>query len=93
MVSQANKRDDGGRKPSYAAIRQGKKIVYLLESLIVATPAVVRVGKRKAGRPKAPPTEVIRIRLPIAVHTTVIDKGGDVWVKRLINEAIEREAK
>ena len=47
--------------------------------------------KRKAGRPKAPPTEVIRIRLPLPVHAKVIDKGGDKWVKRLINEAIEKD--
>jgi len=46
--------------------------------------------KRKAGRPPAPPTEVIRIRLPLPVHTKVIERGGDKWVKRLINEAIEQ---
>ena len=46
--------------------------------------------KRPVGRPKAEPTEVIRMRLPIAVHTKVIEQGGDVWVKRLINEAIEK---
>ena len=45
-------------------------------------------AKRKAGRPKAPPTEVIRIRLPLPVHAKVMEKGGDKWVKRLINEAI-----
>ena len=44
--------------------------------------------KRKAGRPKAPPTEVIRIRLPLPVHAKVMDKGGDRWVKRLINESL-----
>ena len=49
--------------------------------------------KRKAGRPKAEPSEVIRIRLPIHVHAKVIDKGGDRWVKRLINEAIEKEVR
>lgn len=49
--------------------------------------------KRKAGRPKAPPTEVIRIRLPLPVHTKAMDKGGDKWVKRLINEAIEKEVR
>lgn len=46
--------------------------------------------KRKAGRPKAEPTEVIRIRLPLPVHAKVIERGGDKWVKRLINEAIEQ---
>ena len=44
--------------------------------------------KRKAGRPKSDPTEVIRIRLPLPVHAKVIERGGDKWVKRLINEAI-----
>lgn len=47
--------------------------------------------KRKAGRPKSEPTEVIRIRLPLPVHAKVIERGGDKWVKRLINEAIERD--
>ena len=46
---------------------------------------------RKAGRPKAEPTEVIRIRLPLPIHAKAIDRGGDKWVKRLINEAIERD--
>ena len=46
--------------------------------------------KRKAGRPKAPPTEVVRIRLLLPVHAKVIERGGDKWVKRLINEAIEQ---
>ena len=46
--------------------------------------------KRKAGRPKAEPTEVIRIRLTLPVHAKVIERGGDKWVKRLINEAIEQ---
>lgn len=48
--------------------------------------------KRKAGRPKAPPTEVMRIRLPLQVHAKVMDKGGDKWVKRLITEAVEIDA-
>ena len=52
--------------------------------------SVGRGGARSgAGRPKATATAVLRIRLPIAVHTKVIDKGGDVWVKRLINEALK----
>jgi len=47
--------------------------------------------KRKAGRPKAEPTEVIRIRLPVAVHEQVIEMGGDKWVKRLITEALKKD--
>ena len=46
--------------------------------------------KRKAGRPKSEPTEVIRIRLPLPVHAKLIELGGDKLVKRLINEAIEQ---
>jgi hypothetical protein len=49
--------------------------------------------KRKAGRPTAPPTGVIRIRLPLPVHEQVVQLGGDVWVKRLINEAIDKNSK
>ena len=48
--------------------------------------------KRKPGRPKAPPTEVVRIRLPLPIHAKVMDMGGDKWVKRLITEAVELDA-
>ena len=41
------------------------------------------------GRPKAQPTAVIRIRLPIALHAQVIELGGDIFVKRVIREAVE----
>ena len=49
------------------------------------------IEKRKAGRPKAPPTEVIRIRLPLPMHAQVIERGGDLWIKRLINEEIMKK--
>jgi hypothetical protein len=45
---------------------------------------------RKAGRPKSPPTEVLRIRLPLPLHAKLIERGGDVWVKRIIAQAIEQ---
>lgn len=51
----------------------------------------MRGGKRDgAGRPPAQPSVVMRIRLPLPVHAQVKALGGDKWVKRLINEAIEQ---
>ena len=51
-------------------------------------------GKREgAGRPPAPPSAVMRIRLPLPVHARVYALGGDIWVKRIINEAIDKVAK
>lgn len=51
----------------------------------------MRGGKRAgAGRHKAPPTTLMRIRLPVAVHEAVIERGGTIWAKRLIVEAIEK---
>lgn len=48
-------------------------------------------GKREgAGRPKAPPTAVIRIRLPVPQHERLMQLGGDVIVKRLIEEHLAR---
>jgi hypothetical protein len=45
----------------------------------------VRGGKREgAGRPKAAPTAVIRIRLPLAQHAVVVELGSDIWIKELI---------
>lgn len=49
----------------------------------------MRGGKRDgAGRPVAQPTAVIRIRLPLPVHAKIMALGGDIWVKRVINEAL-----
>ena len=48
--------------------------------------------KRKPGRPKSPPNEVIRIRLPLPIYDKVMDKGGDKWVKRIITEAVELDS-
>jgi hypothetical protein len=49
-------------------------------------------GKREgAGRPPAPPSAVLRIRLPLPLHQKVKELGGDIWVKRIINEAIEKK--
>jgi hypothetical protein len=48
-------------------------------------------GKREgAGRPPAPPSAVLRIRLPLPLHQKVKELGGDIWVKRIINEAIAK---
>ena len=49
----------------------------------------MRGGKREgAGRPVAAPTAVMRIRLPLPVHQQVLERGGDIWLKRIINEAL-----
>ena len=45
---------------------------------------------RPVGRPKAPPTDVIRIRLPLKEHAQVIELGGDKWAKRVILENLEK---
>lgn len=51
----------------------------------------MRGGKREgAGRPVAPPSGVIRIKLPLAVHKQVMDRGGDIWLKRIINEQLNK---
>ena len=52
----------------------------------------MRGGKREgAGRPPAQPTAVMRIRLPLPVHKQVIERGGDIWLKRIINEALQQK--
>jgi len=92
MVSQTNKRKEGERKPSYAAIRRGKKIVDLMESLIFTAPATVIGGKREgAGRPPATDkaTLLITIKATPAQKAKFLELGGSRWVKRLLNEAIE----
>lgn len=49
----------------------------------------MRGGKREgAGRPLAPPTALMRLRLPLPVYEAVQALGGDVWVKRVIIEAL-----
>lgn len=50
------------------------------------------IVKRHVGRPKAPPTEVIRIRLPLPLHAQVMALGGDKLVKRLIDEHLQKQA-
>ena len=46
-------------------------------------------GKRLgAGRPLAAPSAVMRIRLPLPVHAQVVLLGGDVWLKRIISQAL-----
>jgi hypothetical protein len=46
-------------------------------------------GKREgAGRPPAPPSVVVRIRLSLPEHDKVTALGGDVWIKRVLREAL-----
>ena len=46
-------------------------------------------AKRKVGRPKAEPSKVIRIRLPIPLHDKAVKRGGDIWAKRTLIEILE----
>ena len=47
-------------------------------------------GKREgAGRPKAPESVVIRLRVAPDVAEAVQARGGAIWLKRVIQEAIE----
>lgn len=45
--------------------------------------------KRTVGRPKADPSAVIRIRLPLPTHAAIMSLGGDRFVKRVLNEAVD----
>lgn len=46
-------------------------------------------GKREgAGRPPAPPSAVIRIRVRVDQHKAIQELGGDVWLKRVISDAL-----
>lgn len=48
-------------------------------------------GKRPgAGRPPAQPTKPAMIRLTEPQRVKYLELGGARWVKRLINEAIDR---
>jgi len=54
----------------------------------------MRGGRRKgAGRPPALPSAVMRIRLPLPVHKQLLDRGGVIWLKRIINEALASNEK
>lgn len=47
-------------------------------------------GARKgAGRPKAAPSVVVRLRIPAELHAAYLERGGDVWLKRLAVEALQ----
>lgn len=45
-----------------------------------------------AGRPKAPASVLLRIRVTPAHMAAIQERGGDIWLKRIINEAIERDS-
>jgi len=48
-------------------------------------------GKRPgAGRPKAPASIVLRLRMPVTTYNRIKALGGDIWAKRIINEALEK---
>lgn len=49
-------------------------------------------GKRTgAGRPPAPPTFVVRLRLALKLKPEFEKRGADIWLKRLIDEAIKKD--
>lgn len=51
-------------------------------------------GKRTgAGRPPAPPTFVARLRLPLEHKPEFVKRGGDVFAKRVILEALKEKTK
>lgn len=44
-------------------------------------------GKRTgAGRPKAPATKPVTLRLTPEQHRVYLERGGARWIKRLIDE-------
>ena len=43
-----------------------------------------------AGRPIAQPSVVVRVRLPLSQHAQYVERGGDVWLKRVIAEEIAK---
>jgi len=45
---------------------------------------------RKAGRPKAEPTAVIRLRVPVDAHAAIVELGGDKWARRIILAALDQ---
>ena len=51
-------------------------------------------GKREgAGRPPAPPTVVVRIRLSPTQHAVYIERGAEHWLKRILDEkAVENHS-
>ena len=49
-------------------------------------------GKREgAGRPKAPESVVIRLRVAPEVAEAIQARGGAIWLKRVIQEAIDSQ--
>ena len=49
-------------------------------------------GKREgAGRPKAPESVVIRLRVAPEVAEAIQARGGAIWLKRVIQEAIDAQ--
>lgn len=46
--------------------------------------------KRPVGRPKAPPTAVMRLRIPLDAYAKIMALGGDRWAKRVLIEQLEK---
>jgi hypothetical protein len=48
--------------------------------------------RQGAGRPKAAPTKVYRLRLPLADAAAIDALGADKWLKQVINDALKAKA-
>ena len=54
----------------------------------------MRGGARPgAGRPKALPTKVIRVRLNEKQHKAYTERGAEIWLKRVLSETNKGEKK
>ena len=38
----------------------------------------------------APPSGLLRLRIPLAEHTAMMELGGDRWAKRVLLEALSQ---
>jgi hypothetical protein len=51
----------------------------------------MRGGKREgAGRPPAPQAIIIRVRLTPEQHKAYTERGAERWLKRMLNELMEK---
>ena len=47
-------------------------------------------GKREgAGRPKAPDSTLLCIRMQVDTHASIMALGGSRWAKRVLTEALD----
>ena len=47
----------------------------------------MRGGARQgAGRPKEAPKTIVRVRLTAEQHAAWVERGGEIWLKRVLGE-------